>query len=309
VTDADFWYKISPMSASSSIRSAGPVAALILEDAADKRQQVIDIKRDRGWLEERTADPNSALERMAVAQLLYRAGHGRYVVAPRGTFSVQQVAPPEMLAVIRAIPSGATYFISFLSALIKHGLTDAHSTTIYLAVPQRSGGALRRTAVAGTDVQIVRLSASRWPKQPDREITSDRVLPNTKDVVQLATVERALVDSLSRPDLSGGIETVVLAWTRALRQGVDWQLVSRIASGGGASTTRRVAFLMNALGLDEIVSKEFPDLSGRGQMVPFDRSNGFGMPPGAGKRDRVTGVRVNIPDRYLRGWISGAAIG
>jgi hypothetical protein len=66
---------------------------------------------------------------------------------------------------------------------------------------------------------------------------------------------------------------------------------------------------MNALGLDEIVSKEFPDLSGRGQMVPLDRSNGFGMAPGAGKRDRVTGVRVNIPDRYLRGWISGAAIG
>jgi predicted transcriptional regulator of viral defense system len=292
-----------------SIRSAGRVAALILEEAAVKRQQSINIERDRDWLEGLTSDPNSALERMSALQLLYRVGRGRYVVAPRGTFTAQQAAPKEMLAVLGAVPTGTDYFVSFLSALIKCELTDVHSGTTYIAIPQKARAKPGRVVVpSGGEVQLVRLSASRWPKQPDREISSVRVLGRAKDAIRMATVERALVDSLSRPELSGGIETVVTAWARALRRNTDWKFVCEIAAGIGGSAKRRTAFLLGALGLQDVMAEQFPGLTGRGTEVPFDRSKGFELEPADWPRDRATGVLINTPPGYLEGWISAAEI-
>jgi hypothetical protein len=134
------------------------------------------------------------------------------------------------------------------------------------------------------------------------------VLGRAKDVVRIATVERALVDSLSRPEFSGGIETVVTAWARALRRNTDWKLVCEIAAGIGGSAKRRTAFLLGALGLHDLVAEQFPGLSGRGTEVPFDRSNGFGLESSKWSRDRGTGVLINTPPGYLQGWIAGADI-
>jgi predicted transcriptional regulator of viral defense system len=298
------------MQDSQLIRSAGPIAASILEEAAEKRQQSISIVRDRDWLQELTSDPNSALERMTDLQLLYRVGRGSYVVAPRGTFTAQQVAPKELLAVLGTVPTGTDYFLSFLSALIWHELTDVHTETTYIAIPQTAGTKRSRVAIPdGGDVQLVRLAASRWPKHREKEIVSERVLGRAKEKIQVATIERALIDALSRPELSGGMETVVTAWARAMRRKTDWSLVCEIAKANGKSTMRRTAFLLGVFGQRRLVAEQFPGLTGRGTEVPFDRSNGFGVDSSRWERDRATGVLVNTPPGYLEGWAQAVGIG
>ena len=288
------------------VRAAGPVAARVLEELADSRRRSVSIADDRAWLSQWTKDPNALLESMADNQLLYRVGRGRYVVAPRGTFSATQAAPAELIAGI-ILGARGEYFISYLTALIDHRLTDLHSTTVYAAIPQDSSFGETSFKLPSGTLQLVRLSRSNWPTDPDKELVRIRALPETKEFVWRASRERALVDGLSRPDLAAGLETVVGCWARALQTDIDWNLVCAISSRRGRSMERRCAFLLGLLGLDAVSRRNFPRLIGRGASTPLDRSNSFQMSAGEMTRDRETGVLLNVPEDHLRGWASAAS--
>jgi predicted transcriptional regulator of viral defense system len=289
-----------------AVRAAGPIAARVLEALADSRRRSISVAEDRAWLSQWTKDPNALLESMADSQLLYRVGRGRYVVAPRGTFSATQAAPAELIAAL-ILGARGDYFISYLTALIDYRLTDLHSTTIYAAI--RQDGTFDVTSVALPDgtLQLVRLSPRNWPVDRDRELTRVRALADTKEFIWRATMERALADSLSRPDLAAGLETVVGCWARARQSDADWDLVCAICARRGRSMERRCALLLRLLGLDAVAKRNFPNLSGRGASTPLDRSNSFELSPEQITRDRDTGVLLNVPEDHLRGWIAAAA--
>lgn len=287
-------------------RSASIAASSVLEEAALRRRHTIRLPEDRSWLQEYSRDPAKLLSEMAAKQLVYRAGRGRYVTAPRGTFSIEQAAPPELLVDL-LLGGRSPYYVGYLSALISYQLTDLHSTALYAAVP--SGGAVRKTPkLPGRRLHLVYVSKSRWPKAAAAEIERVRAFADAKEFWWRSSLERTLVDSLTRPELSGGIETVVLAWARArVERRVEWSEVARIATKLGTSAKRRVAFLMRSLRIDES-QRWFADLDGRESTVLFDRSQGFEL-RSAAPRDASTGVLVNVPPDRLSGWISGAEIG
>lgn len=57
-----------------------------------------------------------------------------------------------------------------------------------------------------------------------------RVQSGLKEFVWRSTIERTLVEGLLRPELSGGIETVISSWTCATEhEPVDWGTVWAIA--------------------------------------------------------------------------------
>lgn len=288
------------------VRAVGPVAARVLEELADSRRLSVNIANDRAWLSRWTKHPNALLESMADNQLLYRVGRGRYVVAPRGTFSATQAAPAELIAGI-VLGARGEYFISYLTALVDHRLTDLHSTTVYAAIPQDGSFGETSFELPGGTLRLVRLSRSNWPADPDKELVRIRALPETKEFVWRASLERALVDSLSRPDLAAGIETVVGCWARARHIDIDWDLVCAISSRRGKSMERRCAFLLRLLGLDAIARRNFPRLTGRRARTPLDRSKSFEMSAAEMVRDRETGVLLNVPEAHLRGWASAAS--
>lgn len=288
------------------VRVAGPVASRVLEELADSRRRSVSIADDRAWLSRWSKNPNALLESMADSQLLYRVGRGRYVVAPRGTFSATQAAPAELIAGL-ILGARGEYFISYLSALIDYRLTDLHSTIVYAAVPQDSSFGETSFGLPSGTLQLVRLSRSNWPADPDRELVRVRALPETKEFIWRASRERVLVDGLSRPDLSAGLETVVGCWARVRQSDIDWDLVCAISSRRGRSMERRCAFLLRLLGLDAFVRRNFPLLTGRGANTPLDRSNSFEMTAEEMTRDRETGVLVNVPEDRLRGWASAVS--
>jgi predicted transcriptional regulator of viral defense system len=288
------------------VRAAGPVAARVLEELADSRRRSVNIADDRAWLSRWTKDPNALLESMADNQLLYRVGRGRYVVAPRGTFSATQAAPAELIAGI-ILGARGEYFISYLTALIDYRLTDLHSTTVYAAIPQDSSFGETSFELPSGTLKLARLSRSNWPTDLDKELVRLRALPETKEFVWRASRERALVDSLSRPDLAAGLETVVGGWASARQTDIDWNLVCAISARRGRSMERRCAFLLRLLGLDAVSRHNFPLLTGRGASTPLDRSNSFEMSAGEMTRDRETGVLLNVPEDHLRGWASASS--
>jgi hypothetical protein len=256
---------------------------------------------------EHTPSPAKLLSEMAARQLIYRVGRGRYVVAPRGTFSVEQAAPVEMLVDV-LLRDRTKYFVGFLSALIAHRLTDLHSTTVYVAVPAESSVTRAPELPGAHDLHLVTLTGSRWPNPAAGEVEKVRAFGDSKEFWWRSSLERSLVDALTRPELSGGIETVVVGWARArAEKRADWSEVARIACRQGPSTERRVAYLLKMLGLFE-AHRWFADLDGRGSTVLFDRSDGFQL-QGHSQRDRDTGVSVNVPPERISGWIAGAGIG
>ena len=290
-----------------AVRSAGPAAALLLERMAQRRVQTLTVASDREWLAEITPHYRRLLSRMEAARLLYRIGRGRYVVAPRGTFSAAQAASAELQAA-RVLEPG-DYFISHLSALIAHRLTDVHSDELYASVRRSSGrrGKHRVQLPSGT-LRIVVVADARWPAERSSELEEVRALPESMEFIWRSGVERTLVDALARPDLCAGFETVVGCWVAAKNRQVDWEGVCRIAARQGASMIRRAAYLLRLIGLGAVAERAFPDLHGRSIRVPLDRSDSFGMGATGLVRDRATGVVVNVPPQYLQAWTGATSL-
>lgn len=289
------------------VRVAGPKAALVLERLADLRRHSLVMSKDRAWLEEITPDPYSLLEHMHEVQLLYRIRPGRYLVAPRGTSSPIQAAPIEFMASLLLAPHGE-YYVGYLSSLISHRLTDLHSNTVFAAIRQTSGFREVDVDLPGCSVHVVRLADSRWPQDRENELERVRAIPDSKEFFWRSTLERTLVDTLARPELSAGMETVIGCWARANQRDVDWQVVCDIAARQGKSMVRRVAFVLRLLGLHAIARQSFPGLTGRGASTPLDRSDSFDLDPREVGRDRDTGVLINVPESHLLGWIGAAAL-
>lgn len=275
----------------------------MLDEVARRRRRTIRWPEDAEWLQEITPAPQRLLSRLKEGGLLYGVGRNRYVIAPPGTKSVRQAASPELLADLFFGPHG-DYYVGFLSALIAHRLTDLHSQLTYVAM--RQGGKPRNVP---SGFRVAEFADAIWPAPESDELERVRIA-DSKEFAFRASLERTLVDGLLRPELSAGIETVVAAWARAKgRPEVRWDRVAGIASRIGGATARRTSFLLRLLGFESLVDVHFSDISGRKTSPVFDRSRSFDLPADEVRRDRDTGVVVNVPMEYLRGWIAGASTG
>jgi predicted transcriptional regulator of viral defense system len=288
-------------------RTVSPEASAVFEHVAAAKRLTISLPADRDWLTAITPHYARLLDRMAVRKLLYRVRSGQYVVAPWGTNGVDQAAPLELLVDL-ALREQGPYYLGFLSALIAHRLTDLHTSTLCAAIRQGSPTDLTSALLAGHELKVVRLSGSRWP-QDDNERERVRVKLGLKEFVWRSSLERTLVDGVLRPELSGGIETILTGWACAREEDrADWDTVWAIARRTGSSTARRVAFLLIELGYEHIIGDDLETI-GKQTAVPLDRSSGYEMTRRQMARDRRTGVLVNIPSRQLRAWLGAIPVG
>jgi predicted transcriptional regulator of viral defense system len=290
-----------------STRTASPEVSAVLEHVAAAKRRTVSLPADREWLAEITPHYARLLDRMAARKSLYRVLRGQYVVAPRATDGVDQAAAAELLVDL-VLRGQGEYYLGFLSALIAHRLTDLHASTLYAAIRQDSPTDLTTVSLAGRELKLVRLSPSRWPSD-ESERERVRVQPGLKEFVWRSTLERTLVDGLLRPELCGGIETVIASWARAEHEQMDWTTVWAIAKRIDPATARRVAYLLIHSGHEHVLADDMPALSLTRAATPLDRSNGYGMTRREATRDPQTGVLVNVPAEQLRGWFDPVSLG
>lgn len=224
------------------------IEALVLEYALGRPDPVLDLHQDAGRLAEiaRCAGYPNASIRAAIGRLrakghLHLLQRGRYLVraeaggSPR-LWSNDSVAD----AVMRRL--GGEYFISWHAALWHHGLIDQQSRRVSVAVRRRK----RPVPLGSGRIEFVALAEYKF-------FGFERV--DTPDwPVTMASVPKALIDSLDRPDLVGLAPVIVDALRRAALDGlVDGPaLVSTALRFSSPALNRRLGFFMELLEIDGV---------------------------------------------------------
>jgi predicted transcriptional regulator of viral defense system len=242
--------------------------------------------------------PRRRLSDMAKRGQLGRIAHGVYVVLPPGTRTVRQAA--DLTTLVSAAFDGRwPYYVGFLSAIAEHGLTDESVADLHVAIG--AARVPRLAELAGTRVHLARIApdddsgGAQWLGVERRRLRG-------KMFYVRSSPERTLVDALARPDLCGRPELWVRAWERAFREhALDLPLLLELARRRSRAVSARAALLLRELGRPREARLL---LSGPVTgMVLFDASNPGRSGASGWRRDRETGLVLNVPADAIAGWL------
>lgn len=209
--------------------------ARVVLDLEWRGQQTITLAELRDMLDASEGYARLLAHRLVAKGWLERLRPGLFQLVPaeRGTEGVADTHP---------LTAGAAlvdpYFFSFGTACTHHGLTEQVFAEIYLACQQH-----RRTAT----VRGTRYVFAYVPQHRFFGFAPTAVLGQT---VQMATIERALLDAIDRPRYAGGIGEVSRIAARAAAR-VSWDAVLGAARGWGSSAlVQRLGYLLDLHSID-----------------------------------------------------------
>jgi predicted transcriptional regulator of viral defense system len=178
----------------------------------------------------------ATVDRLRRRNVLHVLQRGRYVLtrdrAPARSPRLDDLDPVAD-AVLRRL--GHDYYVSWHSALWYHGLLDQQSRRIYVAVRGKK-----------RDVQIG-LATVRFVLTTERKFFGWERADDFEWPVNVATVEKALIDSLDRPQLAAPVPVVASAMRAAWRSGSldPERLVDLTVRFRSPTVARRVGFFMD----------------------------------------------------------------
>lgn len=162
-----------------------------------------------------------------------RPGLFQLVPADRGREGIADTNPLVAGAVLVS-----PYFYSFGTACTHHGLTEQVFSEVYLACQED-----RRR-------EIIRDKRYVFVQVPERRFFGFEEIPVLGHAVQMATLERALLDAIDRPRYAGGIGEVSRIAARAGRR-VSWEPLLELTSQWGSSALiQRLGYFMDLHGVD-----------------------------------------------------------
>lgn len=224
------------------------------------------------------AMPRSDRQSMARRGEILRVGRGVYQSTAR-----KQPVGQHPYKAIAALLADEPYFISWWSALSYHGLTEHLPGVVHVAVQKQR----RPQFLAGYEVSFVRLKPTKF--FGTTTINLDGV------EVQIATRERAVIDAIDRPDLSGGLAEGVKAM---LSRQIDYDKLVRLAQRFPShALVRRLGYLMTLFRVGD--PAPLTKLRGTSAYTPLD--------PGVERRaelDRTWHVVDNVGRSALGRWAS-----
>ncbi len=157
-----------------------------------------------------------------------RPGLFRLVPADRGREGVADSNPLTAGAVLVS-----PYFFSFGTASTHHGLTEQVFADVYVACRERR----RPQTVRGKRYVFVEVAAERFFGFQEIAVLGEPV--------QMATVERALLDALDRPQHAGGLGEVARIVARASTR-ISWPALLDLARKWGSSAlVQRLGYLLD----------------------------------------------------------------
>jgi predicted transcriptional regulator of viral defense system len=275
-------------------QTLSPTDSRILEELNDRGRTFLDLKLDRDWLSALTTDPAQQVAGMRKRGTLLSVGSGRYVALTPGELSDPSALPVGVI-LAAAFAGREDWYLGYLSALIEHRLVDEHSSELYVAV---FGPPPRLKALAGRPVHMTRLKSSR------KHFGQERVRAAARTFYFRSDLERTLLDTLDRPGLCGAPENWARAWARAFAgETLDRQRLVDYALKVGGTLAARCAFWMREVG--DVRDSRLILRSIRAPLTGprlLDSEQHFGE--GEWRRDRDTGLVVNMPMRAIDGWLS-----
>ena len=217
--------------------------------------------------------PRADLVRFERAGYLVRLGRGVYSFAER---SVPQSDEPLVGATIHL--GNEPHFVSWWAALAYHGLTEQMPFVVGIAVKK----AHRDREVGGLRLHHVVLDERKWY---GFELNARGI--------SIATPEKAILDSLDKPDLAGGLHEVVKAL--GVGQYNSKALIDLAQRWPTEATVRRLGYLAEILdiaGSSSLKSR----VSRRGPLTPLAVSESVGQP------HNDWWIADNIGDQTIQRW-------
>jgi predicted transcriptional regulator of viral defense system len=210
-----------------------------------------------------------------------RPGLYQLVPAERGREGVADTNP---LSAGAALVS--PYFFSFGTACTQHGLTEQVFSEVFVVTRVRR----KPQIVRGKRFVFVPVTEEKFFGFAEQQILGEPV--------QMATIERALVDALDRPRYAGGIGEVSRIAARAARR-VSWDsLLDCLRRFGVSALAQRLGYLLELNGA-EIPAEVLTALHGLvrpGSKVPLGPGAKWGR---HGPLSRAWGVIENVPRDVL----------
>lgn len=272
--------------------TVAPQEFALLAELHRTGRRTLSLPADRQLVERHSAQPAKLLHRMSTKGLLRQVGRGRYLVVGPGGRDLRQEAEP--FALLDAALAPRRYAISFLSALSHYGLTDheIEELTILLDSPR---GKSAPTAIAKMAVRAVVVRRDdRWFGIRTEQDGGGRY--------RIADPERALIDSLDRPELAGGAEVIVRALARGLRNDtLRLARLLRYAEQHSARLARRLGFLLQITEL--ATDEQLAGLRARARSSrKYDSLFGGQEDEKSGQTDPRWRLHLDVPPELARGW-------
>lgn len=208
----------------------------LLSRLAAEGRQIISIDDIETTLD---VSPNTAREvasRLAEKGWLDRLFTGRYLIIPLAAGEDSVYTTHEYLI---AAHVAEPMYIGYYSALSYHGLTEQVPRTVYVVTPTRA----RSREIHGVRYRVVTITEGKFFGYEPTSIEGT--------AVNVADVEKTLVDCADHPEYAGGIRELALAMSVAATQGCSWATVGeylqRLDNG---AATKRIVYLADRLGID-----------------------------------------------------------
>lgn len=167
---------------------------------------------------------------------LVRIADGRYLVLPPDV-EPNEVTDQDQLLVGASLVEPT--YVSFLSALEYHGLVDQKPDDVYVVTTRNEPD---RT-VLGVTYHLVPLITRKFFGFEQAEIRGEQV--------NIASVEKALVDCADHPKFCGGIDELAQAMVKAEEAGCSWDtVVTYLKKVDNGAATKRILFAADELGID-----------------------------------------------------------
>lgn len=215
-------------------------------------------------------------------QWLSRIAPGKYQFIPA---SRGREAVPDMNPLLVGSVLASPYYYSYATANHHYGFTAQVPATVYVVTTR----AHRTVQLRGTTYRFVVVTPAKFfGYQPVRVLTAE---------VMMAEPEKALVDSLDKPRLAGGIIEVA-AILHAARNNVSWEKVGDYALRmGSRALAQRVGYLADVLRLPFPAATREKLRSiiqhGKTYLAP---TTTWGM---GGQYDPTWQIVVNVPREHL----------
>lgn len=194
----------------------------------------------------RTFDVSQVADRVALRPSLRRLVRAGYLAnVGRGVYTILErphaptLVDDDELRLATAALGDTPHYVSWRAALSRHNLTEQDPKTIAVALR------VRRTSRSVGDLKVRPVYQST-----DRFYGFRTVRVPSGGSIRLATPEKAILDSLDRPDLGGGLPEVVKALGRTSSYDAK-DLVGLARRYPSQATVARLGFLMTVFGIGD----------------------------------------------------------
>lgn len=211
---------------------------------------------------------------------LERLTRGRYLLVPLAAGEESVYTEHEFVI---ASHLADPMYVGYWTAMNYHELTEQVPRTVYVVTTRRA----KTREIHGVTYRIVTVSEKKFFGYQPTAIEDVRV--------NVASVEKTLVDCADRPEHCGGIHELSKAMKRADEKGCSWETVIEhldVIENGAA--TKRIVYVADLLGIDLPDYRQLVDgfTSGYPLLDPTREP--------AGRRDSKYQLRLNVdPESFL----------